>query len=378
MAEPVRREFFGALDALRGVAALLVVFYHLPPWLDAVFDVQVIRHGYLMVNFFFVLSGFVLFHSYANRLTDGRGFLKFALLRFSRLYPIHLLFVVPFVIIELGKYLAFIKYGFTGSSAIPPSLSNIGSTLAANLFLIQGLGITSNHTPFNFPNWSISTEFYTYLIFGLGLVCCSKQGFRLLSLGLVVGCVGVLLAFGDRLGDLANMPRCVSGFFFGCLTRAAFERLRGRTLRADWPSAIALASLVLLALPWKTASEGASWFEQLTLPIAAALIVSLLLTPSSRLGRLLQTRPLRYLGEISYSLYMSHALVQWIARQACKRFEQPTMVDGLLRGHLSPGLAILAYVLVTVATLLVARLSYLAVEAPLREAARRRIGAWLP
>ena len=371
------REFFGSLDALRGVAALLVVLYHLPGWLDPVFEIQLIRHGYLMVNFFFVLSGFVLFHSYAGRIGNGLSFLKFVALRVSRLYPVHLLFVLPFAALEVAKYVAFRRYGMMGSSGVAPSIANIVTTFVANLFLVQGLGVTENPTPFNFPNWSISTEFYTYLVFAIGMLCFSRRGFRVFAIAIVALSVGALVGFGAKLGDLGNMPRCLSGFFFGCLTRAAFEGWRGRTLQRDWPSWIAALALLLLSLRWHSPVQGATWLEQLAMPISALLIVTLLLTPTSRLNRLLNTRPLRWLGEISYSLYMSHAIVQWVARQLCKPFETAVVVDGTARDRLPLALGIAAYVLVTLVTLLVARISYLLVEAPLRDKARRGINAWM-
>jgi peptidoglycan/LPS O-acetylase OafA/YrhL len=213
-------------------------------------------------------------------------------------------------------------------------------------------------------------------VFGVGMLCFSKRGFRNFAIAIVVLSVAVLLAFGARLGDLGNLPRCLSGFFFGCLTRAAIEGLRDRTLQRDWPTWILALAALLLALPWHSPTQGATWFEQLAMPIAALLIVTLVLTPSSRLNRVLLSRPLRWLGEISYSLYMSHALAQYLARQLCKRFEIPGLTEAT-RGRLPLGVALVAYVLVTLVTLLLARASYRAVEAPLRDLARRRIGNWM-
>ena len=80
---------FHVLDAWRGIAALLValerlhahgVFYSLP----------FVRNSYLFVDFFFVLSGFVIAHAYADKITDARSALTFALRRFGRLWPLHI------------------------------------------------------------------------------------------------------------------------------------------------------------------------------------------------------------------------------------------------------------------------------------------------
>ncbi len=368
--------FFGALESLRGIAALIVVIYHLPPWHAAFYDVQVIRHGYLMVNFFFVLSGFVLFHSYGQRIATGAAYLKFAALRLGRLYPVHILFVLPFLLIELGKYRAF-THG--ASMASSPSLAKIGNTLLANLLLLQGLGFTSNDPAFNFPNWSISTEFYAYLIFGAVVLFFSGRAFVAVSLLLVTTCVSAVLLYAADLGEHANMLRCIAGFFIGCLTRVAFGRVLTRRLSFDWPAVVAALCLVGMSLHWKAHIQGGSWYEMLAYPLSALLILSLLLTPKSRLNRLLLSRPLRFLGEISYSLYLCHALVQWCARQTCRAlFKRPEItIDGINATPLSFSEALVAVSGVLGITLLLGWLTYRWVEAPARDASRRHISAFL-
>jgi len=376
-ADGAKQLFFGALESLRGIAALIVIIYHLPPWHLGLYEVQFIRHGYLMVNFFFVLSGFVLFHSYGERIKTGAAFGKFAALRLGRLYPVHILFVLPYLLIELSKYRAFMHGAVQLSS--PPSLTKIWHTLVANVFLVQGTGFTSNEPAFNFPNWSISTEFYTYLIFGLVVLFFSGRSFVIASLTLVTSCVGAVLLFAASLGEHANMLRCVAGFFVGCMARIAFAQLRGRVTRSEWPLIFASLCVLALALPWKAHVQGGAWYEMLSYPLAAALILSLLLAPSSLLNKALLSRPLRWLGEISYSLYMCHALIQWCARQACRvLLKRPEItVDGISATPLSLGEAVIAGTSVISITLFVGWLTYRWVEAPARDAARRQITAAL-
>ncbi len=80
------------LESIRGLAALLIVFHHIPKW-NPILDTKIINNGYLMVELFFVLSGFVIFSAYANKIGDKRDLLRFQFLRFGRLYPVHLLFL---------------------------------------------------------------------------------------------------------------------------------------------------------------------------------------------------------------------------------------------------------------------------------------------
>lgn len=368
-----RREFFGSLEAMRGVAAFLVVLYHLPPWHDAVYWIPLIRHSNLMVDFFFVLSGFVLYHSYANRLNDRRDFWRFLALRFGRLYPVHLLFLLPFLGIELAKYVA--AHGQTGADSRfgASPLSAIMTTLVANLLLAQGLGLNSNQPTMNFPNWSISTEFYAYLVFAIVLVT-TRRKFIGGAVLLVIVSVVPLVGYGHALGEFSHFFRCIAGFFLGCVTRAVYEPLRGKPLSGEWPLLALGPALVLLCLEW-----GSSPWEFLSLPLSALGIVLLLLTPASGVNRLLATRPLKYLGEISYSLYMAHAIVQWLARQSLRvLLKRPEVtIDGIGTSRLSAVQALVAYPAVTILTLIVAHFAYKLVEAPCRELSRRRIASWL-
>lgn len=367
---PKKREFFGALESLRGIAALLVVLYHFPPWFWPAYDVQLVRHSYVMVNFFFVLSGFVLFHSYGRRITSGASFLKFAVSRLGRLYPVHIIFMAPFVLIELGKYVSFLRHGASGFASAP-SLARLGHSVLLNVFLVQGFRVSAYEPSLNFPSWSISTEFYTYLLFGVAIMLFSKRGFSAVCWFLVMTSVLLLLALGPVMGDLANALRCVAGFFLGCLTRRALDSLRGLKASFDLPVVLAVASLLGIAVHW---NNGVRWQELVSLPVSSLLILSLLLMPSSALNTVLVSKPLRRLGEVSYSLYMSHALVLWGARQVVHVvLKKPDPVVGA--SQLSAAAAAIAYPALIAVTLLVAVVSYHTLEAPLRDAARRRLSA---
>ena len=92
-------EFFVTLESLRGIAALIVVVYH-AVWLNPVTQSRFFSNGALMVDFFFVLSGFVICHSYGDRLLNLRDFGRFLWLRLGRLYPLHFALLMVFVLIE--------------------------------------------------------------------------------------------------------------------------------------------------------------------------------------------------------------------------------------------------------------------------------------
>src|SRR5258708_27828356 len=94
---------FQALDGWRGIAALLVALYH-SPFYGHLYGVPLVRNAYLFVDLFFVLSGFVISHAYADRLADGKSVLVFLIRRFGRLWPLHTAVLAAFIRIELLQF----------------------------------------------------------------------------------------------------------------------------------------------------------------------------------------------------------------------------------------------------------------------------------
>src|SRR6266516_6694053 len=93
---------FVVLDSWRGIAACLVALFHLDAY-SHLYDVPFLRNSWLFVDFFFVLSGFVIAANYQQRLLDGFGVGRFLLLRLGRLYPLHFAMLALFIAFELVK-----------------------------------------------------------------------------------------------------------------------------------------------------------------------------------------------------------------------------------------------------------------------------------
>ncbi len=98
---------FEALDAFRGICALSVVVYHMH-FISSITELDFFRGSAIFVEFFFVLSGFVLTHGYGFK--NNLNFYTFMKSRFFRIYPLHFFMFVVFVIFEFGKLFAY-KYG---------------------------------------------------------------------------------------------------------------------------------------------------------------------------------------------------------------------------------------------------------------------------
>jgi peptidoglycan/LPS O-acetylase OafA/YrhL len=350
------------LESIRGLAALLVVFFHIPKW-NSFLNIGIIDNGYLMVDVFFVLSGFVIFSAYADRLNSGRDLARFQFLRFGRLYPTHLIFLLVFSLIEVGKYIATRKLGVQSVRVVPFS-ENGPIAFVQQLLLLQSIGPTGNALSFNGPAWSISVEFYTYLIFGI-LAILFKSG-KEYAFFLVAFASITLLANRNTYG-CEDLLRCLCGFFFGCLTASGIKssKLRLPTYAPDF-----IFVSIILFLQCKSSNE----YDVAIYFLTAALIVSILLSENGVLKNILRLRVLVWLGLISYSVYMSHTFVLWVTSNLFKRvLKRPELMspDGKWVLQLSTGEAFGAFLIFAFLVVLVGWISYSWIEKPMREKSRR-------
>ena len=293
-----------ALTGLRGVAALYVVLFHYTDGLPGTNPFyRLIGHGYLAVDIFFVLSGFVMALNYRH-LFDGtplwRAFTVFLGRRIARIYPLYL----------CGTLAGYIVVRYFSPNT--GDLSSLHQTLALNLTMVQAWFLAPNLDP---PSWSLSTEWAAYLLFpALLSLVFFKRGLRN-WLGLVL-CLAVIPAFAWLPHLLHHATFSVSNDFFDlntnqvlrCLPEFALGILVVRGLGTSWErfflsrSWIAtLLSLVLIAL---LMFHGTNFVFVLLLP----LLVLSLMQGRSLSARLLSSRPVYFLGLISYSLYIVHSL----------------------------------------------------------------------
>jgi len=200
-----------SLESLRGLAALLVFMHHFFEW-NPIIESRIFINSYLMVDFFFVLSGFVIFNAYSEKISSINDFLRFQFLRIGRLYPVHLLFLSIFLIMALVKYIAITQLGVQNFRSSPFGEFGI-IDIVLNVFLLQS--IVPDATSLNGAAWSISVEFYTYIIFGL-IVLLMRHIKDYIFLFFVI--VSIALLAENLTFDFSPLLRCIAGFFTGCLT----------------------------------------------------------------------------------------------------------------------------------------------------------------
>ena len=285
------------LTSLRFFAALWVVLYHY--WSDipgATSLPAVISKGYLGVELFFILSGFILCHVYRGAVEASRfEYGSFLWNRLARVYPLHLATVVGMGAIAIFAARLGMK--------VDPNIANWAS-LPANLTLTQAWGLA--HTAsWNHPSWSISAEWFAYLTFPIFALAALKLKDRpvlglLLAMTFVVGLnAGFLAATGEKLTRATyswGALRIVPCFAYGCALYGYWvARPAQSRSKALMGALISGAATIIFA-----AGEAPDSVIVLGLGLTLLFLAQLAQTRSA----ILTQAPLVYLGEISYSMYM--------------------------------------------------------------------------
>ena len=302
------------LDGLRGVAALMVIWYHLfEAFATSPVDQQ-FNHGYLAVDFFFILSGFVIGYAYDDRWgkMTGKDFFRRRLIRLQ-----------PMVI--MGAVLGTITFLMAGSemwdgTQVP--LSMVMLALLLHLFLIPalpgaGAEVRGNGEmfPLNGPSWSLFFEYIGNILYALFLRRLSTRALKVLvalaAVALATFAIGNFSGFGHlgvgwTLADnnlTGGFLRLLFAFSAGLLMSRIFRPVRVRG--AFWISGLAI--VVLLSMPYIGNGE-APWMNGIYDALCTIVLFPLLvwLGASGLTTDKATTRVCRFFGDISYPLYMVH------------------------------------------------------------------------
>lgn len=286
------------LTAARGLLALWVFLYHTNLHLGFAADGGFVSRGYLGVDGFFILSGLVLAHRYPWPLQSLASCGRFWWRRFIRLYPTALAMLL---LLGLGFLIA-------RSGGVHPhqALRASGHEFILQLFLLNGLGFSGGWT-WNYPSWSISTEWVGYLCFPLLMLGQARLGLRAVLYGLIA-LTGVLLVVS--LASPAGLNLSYQGALPRFLPEFAGGMLLARLQRLGWPrpslAGLGIVGLVVLAL--------GLWLRRHWLigdaVVAVALwglLGALAAGPQTVFARL---PGLIRLGALSYPFYMAYAPVE--------------------------------------------------------------------
>jgi peptidoglycan/LPS O-acetylase OafA/YrhL len=294
---------FETLDGWRGLAALAITFYHVPV-AHAFRDLAGWKNLEFFVDFFFVLSGFVICHAWGKRIATTTDAKTFMIRRFWRVWPLHIVILGMFLAIECLKWLALKLIGLSLGEAPFSGPSSIASLLS-NIVLMQSLNLHGT-TTWNGPAWSISVEFWTYMAFAAVMLLAAGRTWVMALVAafgaLVISIFSPIWLFATHDFGLA---RALYGFFAGAV---AYRLLAPQAGAVRSGSALEIAA-VLAMFVWM-AGTGKNWTSLLA-PIVFVGLVVVFARGGGALTRLLMSKPVQLLGLWSYSIYLVHTLIYY-------------------------------------------------------------------
>jgi peptidoglycan/LPS O-acetylase OafA/YrhL len=295
---------FVALDSWRGICAILVVLFHVSSLISSSLEASTfIRNAYLFVDFFFVLSGFVLCHRYRGKMLDRSDLRQFVIRRFARVWPVHAfvlgMFLLAIIFVNHMPHpqdlaLTWDKNSYSVEAILP-------SVLLLNAFGLQ-------ESVWNGPAWSIGAEFYVYLLFAIVLIGAYRR-FVVVCILLSILALAVILW---RAPDLMNSTwdygavRCVAGFFAGVVAYHCYERgSRREPIKAtliEIAAAIVVVGFVICA----GAGPDAVGVVSLAAPLVFGAAVVVFAREQGLFALALHAKPFKALGRYSFSIYLIH------------------------------------------------------------------------
>ena len=295
---------FDVLDSFRGLCAIFVVVYHLKVT-SGFSEYDFFRGSSLFVEFFFVLSGFVLTHGYAYR--SNLGFKNFIISRAFRLFPLHIALLAVFISFEICKWLMISQFNLNMNN---PAFTQDYSPehIVPNMLLIHAWFDSLNPLSFNTPSWSISIEFYMYVFLFLTLLVAIRNRWLL---WLIISAVAYTSLWHDIQILTPEALRGLSCFFAGALCylifkTKSFHKIKLRTYPATF---LEIATLITVFYVVQSDIPNKSIIASLTFLVAILIFVR----QEGYLSEILQVNVLNWLGKLSYSVYMVHGAVIYVA-----------------------------------------------------------------
>ena len=354
------KSHYVVLDGLRGVASLMVVAFHLfEPFSQGDATKQIINHGYLAVDFFFMLSGFVIAYAYDERWSRMTQW-EFYKRRLIRLQPM----------VIMGSLIGAALFYFQAGPAFPL----IAGTPVWKMLLVMVVGCTllplpismdirgwQEMHPLDGPAWSLFFEYIANILYAVGLRKLSKT-----ALGVFVFLAALLLVqlavFGDR-GDLIGgwsldatqlhigFARLLFPFFAGILLCRLGARIQMR-------SAFGVASLLLivaLTLP-RFGGTDHHWMNGIYDALCVIFVFPIVVAVGAGEKRVegLSIRVARFFGDLSFPLYITHYPLIYI------------YTGWVVRSHPTGAQGIVPALLVAVAAIAIAYASLKLYDEPVR------------
>ena len=299
----MNKSYLDQLDVFRALAALSVCAVH--------FSYNSVFHVYfkqaLFVQFFFTLSGFVIYLNYHNQNFDISKIKKFMFKRFLRLYPLHLFFLLIFVVIEFIKYFLLVNHGLEINNK-PFQLNSIGNFFL-HLFFLQHY---ADKYAFNGPSWSISVEMFLYFTFAI-MFFFNKKHFLIMP---IIFIVLFFLFLNNSYGEGYSNNAFFSGlysFSLGCIFCNIY--LKNKSFFKNKIYNIVyfiLLTLFFAELFGYKILLNSNYSFIYSIFFVLIIYLSCFLNKNFFLYKLFFNKWFIFLGKISYSIYLGHLLIFYL------------------------------------------------------------------
>lgn len=351
---------FNSLDAFRGLAATLVLLFHSPFYFHS--KPNFLSNGDIFVDFFFILSGFVLSYSYIEHNKENISLKNHITLRLARLYPLHLFLMLMFLLFFISKSLLISILNLNIDS---PFIKNDIQGFFSNLFLINAHSLTDKLS-WNAPAWSIGAELTTYVLFFSLIPIFIKGGMKKISISIFLFIIGYLFLFFFTEKTLLQtykmgVIRALAGFFLGATCYFITKEIKYKnSITKDSILEFAAIALVIVMVNDLKVDK----LLQISTIILFAITISIYSKTSGILSKALLHRALQWLGKHSYSIYMNHLLIIIIISQLWKL----TVGDSFDTQY-----AIIINVTIITITLIISFFTYNLIEQPFYQKAKEKL-----
>ena len=378
--------YISTLTPLRGIAALFVVLHHSNIFFGSFVSSAATRFfdkAWIWVDFFFILSGFILSYSYGKYFETHftrKDYKKYLVARFARIFPIHLVTLLwSFAVVATIVYLS------SGIDATISDSFNLKAFLPC-LLLVQDLHLYKL-SPLNFPSWSLSAEWWMYLIFPLIMPCFTNLATQkkiLFVLLLFAGYLALIYGLGPVSGAVPDgkpkinlvmdfgMLRCMVGFCTGMLLCTFYTSRSGyNILKQSWCFLLIFAATLF--------AVHADVMDVLIVALFPFLLLAAAYNETI-IKRIMDNYFLQRLGDWSFSIYMTHAPIILMMLSVFV-YRDPKLLSNVTSsagggGYEEPNykMAIIYSSVVVIATVFISSITYRFIEVPAGKYLRKVAG----
>jgi peptidoglycan/LPS O-acetylase OafA/YrhL len=340
---------FVVLDALRGLAALFVFMYHMPKS-SFLTKNPFITSSAIFVDLFFVISGFVIYHNYGDKIKSWIEAKKFLTRRLKRLYPLHFYTLMVVLLLEVVKLLTinilpYSKIPFTGNSF---------EIFFTNLFLLNSTPLFQDFT-WNGQSWSISAEMICYILFVFVSLYLLKNKTSALFISLIIILLSYLFfyltfnSFDIVMYYDFSFIRAIIGFFIGVTTYIIRNHNKSKIVRKKYAGLIEI--LIISIIIYITCLLKTLVNYYFIYHIVFAVAIFIFSYENGFISKLLSKAVFQKLGLWSYSIYLNHIVMILVFKMLCIKLLK---LDGIL--------ILGAEILLIIATCLYSKFTYKYIE----------------